>query len=224
MKLYAEKLLSDLETVEAGKDDRKLVFLAHSYGGFLVKKGLVLAENDMRYSDIVRNTLLVCLLGTPEVFDSLTSFTPPLDLGYLVDLYLEGLGVTSLKGSARRSLLETLKANTGSLSHLTDAFNKFEERQTERSFPSMHLCKFYARDAPILIERTVGGTTKLLSSYRLTLCLIQIDEKVLPANRSLWRGCGSHTELCQFEDEEDVDYQWLVLQIMMSSYEIAGFM
>ena len=221
IKLYAEKLLSDLETVEAGKDNRKLVFIAHSYGGFLVKRALVLAENDLRYSDIVRNTLLVFLFGTPEVFRTpyLSSYPSSFDLGDLLDLYLEGLGATTLKGRARCCLLETLKANTGSLPQLTDAFNEFEERQTNRGFPSMHILRFDERGATMSNGRTVSGTIKSLSSYRLTLCLIQIDDENAPfKNRLSRRGCGNHTEMCQFKSKGDFDYEILVVHIKTSLY------
>lgn len=37
IKIYAEKLLSDLKTIGAGYGKRRLVFIAHSYGGFLCK-------------------------------------------------------------------------------------------------------------------------------------------------------------------------------------------
>lgn len=216
--LYAEKLLSDLKTVGAGKDNRELVFIAHSYGGLLVKKALVVAENDLRYSNIVRNTLLVYLFGTPEVFGSLTSFPPSFDLGDLVDLYLEGSGATTLKGNARRSLLETLKTNTGSLLQLTDAFKELEERQAKRSPRFMKVSIVDGRYAIMPEGQTVSVTIKSLSSYRLTLCLIQIlDENVPPRNRLLWRSCGSHTKMCQFEGEKALAYSWLVIQIQIST-------
>ena len=168
IELYAEKLLSDLKTVKAGKDHRKLVFIAHSYGGFLGKKALVLAENSFEYSYIVMNTMLVCFLGTPEALGTLyfPSSLSSFDLGDLVYLYLEGLGATTIEERARLSLLKILNANTGSLAQLTNAFARLRRRK------DIDTLGFQERDATMSLGRRVSGTTKSLSSYRLTLCLI----------------------------------------------------
>ncbi len=211
IKIYVEKLLSDLKTVGAGKNSRKLIFIAHSYGGFLCKQAVVLARDDVRYSDIFRNTLLCCFFGTPDLFDtqSSPSFQLAFDLGDLVDIYLEGLGARTLKGRARRSLLETLKANTGSLPQLTDAFNEVKRRHLSKDPPSMHVIEYYEKDVSMSVGRKVSGTTKSLSSYRLTLRLVQIVTEEMMNIFSLFRR-GSHTEMCQFESERDAEYQILV--------------
>lgn len=157
--LYAEKLLSDLKTVEAGKDNRKLVFIAHSYGGFLAEKALVLANNDVRYSDIVRNTLVLCFFGTPDYFQPKydTPFQPPFDLEDLGDLYW--------KGRARSSLVDILKTNTGNLPELTDALKK---RAISGSVHPADVINFCERDATASLGRKASVVTKSLSSYRLT--------------------------------------------------------
>ena len=174
IKIYAEKLLSDLKTVGAGNINHRIVFIAHSYGGFLCKQALVLAMDDVRYSDIVRNSLHYFFFGTPDLFDTQYSHSvlPSFDLGDLVDLYLEGLGARSLKGRARRSLVKTLKANTGGLPQITDAFKKFEVRQFNAGFRSMHFISYCESNATMSVGRKVSGTTNSLSGYRLTLYLI----------------------------------------------------
>ncbi len=170
--IYAEKLLSDLKTVGAGNDNRRLIFIAHGYGGFLCKQALVLAKEDVRYSDIARNTLLFCFSCMPSYFNFYyySSPLPPFDLGNLVDLYLESLGARTLKGRARSSLLETLKTNTGDLLEITKAFTKF--RTTNGSLHPPHVINFCERDATMSVGRKVSVTTMSLSSYRLTLRLI----------------------------------------------------
>ena len=169
--IYAEKLLADLKTVGAGNNSRKLVFLAHSYGGFLCRKALVLAKDDMRYSDIARDTLLFCFSSTPDAFDFRCS-SSPLVLGHHVDLYLQSLGARTLKGRARSSLLETLKTNTGSLLEISGAFKEFRNGSTNGSVYPAHVINFCARDPTISAGREVSVTIKQLSSYRLTLRLI----------------------------------------------------
>ena len=166
IELYAEKLLSDLETVEAGKDHRKLVFIAHSYGGFLVKMALVLAKNDLRYLDIVRNTLLFCFFGTPDrLYPNLT--LPQFRLGDLVNLYLEGLSTTTLEGRARSSLMWTLNIDTRDLLEITFAFKNL----IESVHPTyvIDVCEMYPTKS---VGRKVSVATKSLSCYRLTLRLI----------------------------------------------------
>ena len=146
IKIYAEKLLSDLKTVKAGNDNRRVVFIAHSYGGFLCKKALVLAKNDLRYSDIVSNTSLFCLFGTPDVF-----FDDNQLLGDLVDLYLKGFGARTFDGRARSNLVETLKTNTGSLSKIKSAF--YDGGDFPRVF------NLYERDETMSIGRRVSAAT-----------------------------------------------------------------
>ena len=165
IKIYAEKLLSDLKTVGAGNDNRRPLFIAHSYGGFLGKKALVLAMKDPQYSDIVRNTLVFYFLGTPESFS--TRDVRPFGLGDLVDLYLEGVGASTLNGRAKHGLLKTLKTNTGSLPQITHEFNIlerrwFDQRQTNGLLPSMYLVRICEWDATKSVRGKVSGTTKFI--------------------------------------------------------------
>ena len=156
IKIYAEKLLSDLKTAGAGCDTRRLVFIAHSYGGFMCKQAFLLANNDWRNSDIYRNTLLFCFFGTPDYFGTCNPFFPqPFDLGDLVDLYLKGLGARTFRGRARSNLLETLKRNTGSLFEIKSTFDDVYPRT---------VLNLYERDETMSIERKVSGTTEPLSS------------------------------------------------------------
>ena len=174
MNVYAEKLLSDLKTVGSDNKSRRLIFIGHSYGGLLCKQALVIAKDDVRYSGIARNTLLFCFSSTPGFFDSniCSSPFPPLDLGHLVDLYLESLGARILEGSPRSSLLETLHTNTGNLLEITDAFNNFRKDFTNGSIHPAHVINFCERDSTTAVGREVSVTRKLLSSYWLILRLI----------------------------------------------------
>ena len=156
IKIYAEKLLSDLKTAGAGCDTRRLIFIAHSYGGFMCKQAFLLANNDWRNPDIYRNTLLFCFFGTPDYFGTCNHFfSQPFDLGDLVDLYLKGLGARTFRGRARSNLLKTLKRNTGSLSEIKSTFDDVYPRT---------VLNLYERDETMSIERKVSGTTEPLSS------------------------------------------------------------
>ena len=157
LKICAKKLLSDLETVGAGYGNRRLVFITHSYGGILCKQAVVLAKNELRYSDIVGNTLLFCFFGTPGYFPTYNTFSSqPFDLGDLVDLYQQGRGALSFGSRDRSELLKTLKRNTGSLLKITSAF--------DHSVPPLFVLNLYERYETMSVGRKVSGMTKPLSS------------------------------------------------------------
>ena len=162
IKVCAEKLLSDLKAVGAGYGKRRLVFIAHSYGGHLCKQACVLAKNDLRYLAIVRNTYLCCFFGFPGY--SHEYLFSPFDLGDLVDLYLNGLGARTFSERTRSNLLETLKTNTGSLNEIARAFDGIVLREC--------ILNFYRRDNAMSFKRKVSGTKNTIVIYGLTLHLI----------------------------------------------------
>ena len=55
---YAEKLLSDLKTAGAGRNNRQIVFIAYDDGLILTNRALFQAKDDWRYSHIDKNALL----------------------------------------------------------------------------------------------------------------------------------------------------------------------
>ena len=157
IKICAEKLLSDLKAVGAGHRKRRLVFIAHSYGGFLCKQALALAGNDLRYSVIVRNALLFYFFGTPNCFLAhKTTYFQPFDPVDLVDLYSRGLRARTFGRRARSNLLENLMKNTGSLSEISSAFC--------HSASPVFVANFHEQDETTAVGRKVSGTTKPLSS------------------------------------------------------------
>ena len=55
---YVEKLLSDLKTAGAGRNNRQIVFIAYDDGLILTNRALFQAKDDLRYSHIDKNALL----------------------------------------------------------------------------------------------------------------------------------------------------------------------
>ena len=161
IEFYAEKLLSELKTVGAGYGNRRIVFIAHSYGGFLCKKALVLAKNDLRYSDIVKNASLFCYFnsnyyGTSNAPYYQPAYFQPSGLGDMMNVYIKGLGTRTFSGRARSDILEILKK-------YTEEICKIEIQWSDEAL-LLHVLKFHERDETGSIRRRVSVTAKPLSS------------------------------------------------------------
>ncbi|KAL2202595.1 hypothetical protein CC79DRAFT_1164027 [Sarocladium strictum] len=63
---HANDLLEGLVEVRRKSQGRPLMFVAHSMGGLVVKKALLLCQDDERYQDILEMRRSIIFLGTPH--------------------------------------------------------------------------------------------------------------------------------------------------------------
>lgn len=77
LSMLGDALLEDInDTIRSMPREkaRKLVFVAHSYGGIVVKKALVSATKDSRTNHITEQTIATLFLGTPHSGSSFSRF------------------------------------------------------------------------------------------------------------------------------------------------------
>lgn len=63
---FAEKLLIYLEHVKGDRNERRIIFVAHRFGGFVDKQALIVAKKDSRYKNIYESTISMLFFGTPD--------------------------------------------------------------------------------------------------------------------------------------------------------------
>ena len=181
MKIYAEKLLSDLKTAGAGKDNHRIFFIVDGFGNRLGQWALGLAVHNLRHWDLVRNILVFCWFDAygycgapPFTFRSLVELYlkrlhyTPFGFKDLEDLYLKCLHDTTWE-EARRKLPKTHHADTRDVSMITNAFNCDEKMYAYISNPKIEAIECREQNALMSIGKIVSATTKSLSSYRLIL-------------------------------------------------------
>jgi hypothetical protein len=122
VKQHAETLLSDLVGVRTNFRFRssKVIFVAHSLGGIVVKKALSLsASSETATGEILRQTAGVCFLGTPHR-GARVAYWGSLAL----DLY------KIFGGQPNTNVMETLQENSENLQYITQEFSKLLTRKS----------------------------------------------------------------------------------------------
>ena len=117
---YALKLLEHLYNHRRMYGPRPIIFVAHSLGGIVCKKALILAKEDARYHDICSSTAGILFFGTPhggpgsgpDIEDYLRSIL----------IFAEG-GTPRSSGEKRLHDCEGLKANSEDLGEIINMFH-----------------------------------------------------------------------------------------------------
>ncbi len=118
---YAEKLLLGLRSHRVGQERRPIIFIAHSLGGIVCKKALVLASEDSDYTALLESTVGILFFGTPH---SGVAGTPDIVMmvGSIIDTLSRISGPRWLRGKIRKDLLAGLKTDSSDLRHTTKRF------------------------------------------------------------------------------------------------------
>jgi hypothetical protein len=113
---HAETLLSDLSNVRTTYSTRstKIIFVAHSLGGIVVKKALCSSSTSKtQLSDILRQTAGVCFLGTPHRGSRIASWGKlALDIS---KLFLQ---------QPNSDIMRSLKDNSETLQYISQEFSR----------------------------------------------------------------------------------------------------
>lgn len=137
---FSRELLGKLRLVRISYEAsrRPLVFVAHSLGGIVVKKALIMAYMEhVNYGDILDSTIGIVFMGTPHRGSDLASWG--LMATNLVNAASLGMGIN-------KELLKTLKADSEMLAGISTQFvhratplkiRTFTEQQVERPLTTL---------------------------------------------------------------------------------------
>lgn len=119
---YAQKLLLGLRGYRVGQERRPIIFIAHSLGGIVCKKALVLASEDSEFTTLLDSAIGILFFGTPH---SGAAGTPDIAIkvGYVIDTLTKISGPRWFFGKVRKDLLAGLKPDSSDLRHITKRFS-----------------------------------------------------------------------------------------------------
>ncbi|KAK0738886.1 hypothetical protein B0T18DRAFT_492746 [Schizothecium vesticola] len=187
---YARDLLNRLNIVrgDSQAQHRPLVFIAHSLGGIVVKKALVIAHESSQhvYGNILRSTKGIIFMGTPHRGGS--------DLVPWAVLLANLVNVATLGQAVRKDLLKSLKGDSAVLQEIS---RQFVHRATPLQIRSF-------------IEQEVERPLKTLVVPEASATLGLPNEVIVPLN-------ASHRSMCRFPSNTSQDYllvQWAVMNIL----------
>ncbi|EXA32954.1 hypothetical protein FOVG_15926 [Fusarium oxysporum f. sp. pisi HDV247] len=157
---FAQDLLNRLRVVRSSPEarNRPLMFIAHSLGGIVVKKALIMAHNGSAvYGPILKATTGIVFLGTPHRGSDLASW------GFLLSNLVS---ITSIGKNIRKELLRSLSKDSDTLAEIS--------RQFLQRAKSLKIMSF--------IEQQVESplTTLVVPEYSAIMGLP--NETVLPMN------------------------------------------
>ncbi|KAK5659859.1 hypothetical protein OQA88_13322 [Cercophora sp. LCS_1] len=186
---YARDLLNRLNIVRADSQTRKrpLVFVAHSLGGAVVKKALILAHEAQHiYGDVLSSTKGIMFMGTPHRGGS--------DVVSWPVLLANVVNAASLGQAVRKDLLRTPKGDSAVLHEISRQF-------IHRAVP-LQIRTF--------IEQEVERPLKELVVPEASSILCLPNEVILPLN-------AGHRSMCRFARHTSQDYllvRWALTDIL----------
>ncbi|OTB13627.1 hypothetical protein K445DRAFT_24472 [Daldinia sp. EC12] len=157
---FARDLLNRLWVMRQGQRtaNRPIVFIAHSLGGIVVKKALILAhENEHHFGDILSSTTGIVFMGTPHQGSMLVDWT-----SFLRNL----IHITSGTQLIRTDLVQELSTHSPTLLEISKSFLPRSIRLNIMSFIELQ------------IERPLATLVVPVESARLNLP----NERVFPVN------------------------------------------
>ena len=118
---HAGTLLAHIESRRVANEQRPIILVAHSLGGIVCKRALIMASANPRYDAVKANTVGILFFGTPHR-GAIVSPEIGLFLGHIVDLFMLPLGTRLFHGRTRTDLIENLKHNSRDLGDTAEAF------------------------------------------------------------------------------------------------------
>ena len=106
---------------EKGRKPRKIIFVAHSLGGIVLKRALFMASLDKRYRDIFEDTAGILFFGTPHMGKGASE--ADVILGALLDQILRATRLSGLIGTTRAEYHASLTEGSYSIMAKNDDFS-----------------------------------------------------------------------------------------------------
>ena len=118
---YAGILLAHIESHRVANEQRPIIFVAHSLGGIVCKRTLIMANENPAHQNIIANTIGILFFGTPHR-GAVGSPEIGIFLGHIVDLFMAPSGTRLFVGSTRIDLIKNLKHNSKDLGNTAESF------------------------------------------------------------------------------------------------------
>ncbi|KAL2054573.1 hypothetical protein ABVK25_005321 [Lepraria finkii] len=134
MRGFAENLLIYLEHVRGDRNERRIIFVAHRFGGFVGKQALMVAKKESRYKNIYESTISMLFFGNPDSERPDIHGQTYRHLQRLHDSCLESSGAHLLEGRTKSELFAALSPNSIDLENITTSWKSLQSRPGSVSF------------------------------------------------------------------------------------------
>ncbi|KAI1126623.1 hypothetical protein F5Y10DRAFT_209678 [Nemania abortiva] len=188
---HAEMILKDIESVRKGDKHRPIIFIAHSFGGLLLKQTLILAQ--LRSSPVAIMTRGILFLGVPHS-GTRTAFSASL------------LSCTAYWRGSSTALLEYMAPGSGHLMSLERKFYDIYAHAYSASTSPPYICDFLEMRSEMFGRLALWPTVDRNSGRASHGDVVQLDT--------------DHRGLNKFRSAQDPNFRRFLSQFVVA-FEIA---
>lgn len=168
---------------------RKIIFVAHSMGGLIVKKTYILGKHDSNYADLIDQVYGIIFLGTPH-------------RGSQYAKTLNNILSTAPFGAPPKAYIADLEIHAVALQDINEQFRSQCANLALVSFFETHKISVGLKVLVGICYFVYGMTNRLFQQVveKESAILGYPQETSTPLN-------GDHHTICKFRNREDANYQ-----------------